>query len=96
MSEQTTDSRAVISLVLGVLGIVSCNLFGPIAAYLGYAARKDAELEGRPVDGMATAGLILGIVSSVLMLVQLVVIGGICLLYGGIGVFVIAAESAGL
>jgi hypothetical protein len=57
---------AVTSLVLGILGLLCCPgfLFGVGAVVTGLLARRDAP-EGSGV-GMATIGLVLGLVSIVI------------------------------
>ena len=71
--------RAVIVLVLGLLGLVTSGLTCPFAWALGSAARRemrDNPGRWRP-SGMLTAGWVLGIVGSVLwlMLIGLILLG---------------------
>jgi MFS superfamily sulfate permease-like transporter len=66
---------AVAALVLGILGVLNALLavfppcailaviFGVVALVLGIMSRKQMSLQGQPT-GMATAGLVLGIVST--------------------------------
>jgi hypothetical protein len=68
------DNRGLLALVFGVLGIVTCQLFAPAAAYIGYAARRDAIARGEEPDGMATAGMVLGIVGTLLFALALVLV----------------------
>ena len=76
-----TNGLAVASLVLGILGIVSCGytfFVAPVlAVILGVIARKQIRERGQSGDGMAVAGLIMGIVGLVisLILVILFVVG---------------------
>jgi hypothetical protein len=70
---QKTSPLAIVSLVLGILGIPCCTffVFGIGAVVTGYLGRKQINeshgaLKG---GGMATAGLILGIVTIVLAIV---------------------------
>lgn len=58
---------AVSSLVLGILGIVICGLLAPIAWYQGKEAEAIARRDGLDGEGMATAGKVLGIVGTVLL-----------------------------
>ncbi len=64
------SGRATTSLVLAILGFVCCQLFGPVAWYLGAQERKAirAGLSSPAGEGFATAGMILGIVGTVLLL----------------------------
>ena len=63
-----TNSKATWALILGIVGMVLCGVFAGIPAIvLGHQARKETDSsrgtqEGR---GMATAGFVLGIVSTV-------------------------------
>jgi hypothetical protein len=70
---QKTAPLAIVSLVLGILGIPCCTffVFGIGAVVTGYLARKQInESQGAlKGGGMATAGLILGIVTIVLAIV---------------------------
>ncbi len=69
-----TDAQATVSLVIGIVGLVTgwlcCITFlvSPVAIYLGYASKKRiAESGGRlKGTGMATAGFVLGIIGTVL------------------------------
>ncbi|HEV2776352.1 MAG TPA: DUF4190 domain-containing protein [Solirubrobacteraceae bacterium] len=64
-------SNAVTSLVLGILGIVLCPLLGPVAWSLGRKGEQEIDNSGGAVGGraMATAGKILGIIGTVLILI---------------------------
>ena len=63
-------SNAVIALVLGILGIVLCPLLGPVAWVLGRKGEQEIDSSGGAVGGrgLATAGKVLGIVGTVLIL----------------------------
>ena len=66
--QQRTDGRAVASLVLGILGFVVLPVVpSVIAIWLGVSAKRrissDPRLTG---EGLATAGIILGVVELVL------------------------------
>lgn len=62
---------AVAALVLGILGIVFCPLCGPIAWSLGRKAEQAADASGGTVGGrgLATAGKVLGMVGTLLLLI---------------------------
>ena len=70
---QQTSPLAIVSLVLGIVGLLCCGLFlFSIGALItGFLARKQiGESQGRLKGaGMATAGLILGAVAIVLGIV---------------------------
>lgn len=78
-----TSPLAIVSLVLGIVGLLCCTFFvlGIGAAVTGFLARKQiSESQGRLKGaGMALAGLILGIASIVLAVVYwgLVIAGAI-------------------
>lgn len=57
-------------LVLGILSLVVCSLFGPFAWYMGSNARKEVQASptGYSNSGLITAGWVMGIVSSVLLI----------------------------
>lgn len=61
---------AVAALVLGVLSIVLCPLFGPIAWSLGRKGEQDADASGGQLRGrgLATAGKVLGIIGTIFLL----------------------------
>ena len=81
------NQAAVIALVLGIVGMIACQLAGPVALYLGWAYQRDAKIRGFEPDPMGMVGMILGGVSTVLFLFTILVTGGLCVLYAG-GMFV--------
>ncbi len=69
-----TESRAVVALVLGILGIVLCPILAPIAWAIGHGSEQQIDaaagaLSGR---GLATAGKITGIIGTVLLILYVV------------------------
>ncbi len=85
------STRAVTSLVLGILSIVCCGLCGPFAWHLGNQELVAIRAGSAPPGGetWATAGKILGIIGSVLLVISLLGIvlwvfsfGGMMLLQG--------------
>ena len=79
------SNRGIISIVLGVLGIVCCQIFGPIAWWMGAAEIKAARAGEVPAknEGQGQAGLVLGIVGTVLLAlgaVWMTFFGGIAML----------------
>ena len=67
------SSQAVTALVLGLLGFVCCQILGPVAWYLGNQEQRSIR-EGRSSaagQGFATAGVILGIIGTVLLVFSL-------------------------
>lgn len=63
------SARAYASLVLGLLGLLVCILLAPLAWYLGAAELKDIRAGIAPGGGdpVATIGMVLGIIGSVLL-----------------------------
>ena len=83
---QSHQGFAITSMVLGILGLVTCYLgivFGIVAIIFGVVARngmkKSGNHEGR---GMATAGLVMGIIVEVCWTIAIIV-GIIMFLVGG-------------
>jgi uncharacterized membrane protein YjgN (DUF898 family) len=89
--EPPKHPQAVTVLVLGILGIVVCGLCGPFAWSMGSKAEREmAAQPGRWSGGSEiTVGKILGIVSTVLLGLALVVL--VVFVAGG----VMAASSGG-
>lgn len=62
-----TNTKAIWSLVLGILGLVCCGFVAGIPAIiLGRMSQHEIERTGQAGRGLATAGFILGIVACVL------------------------------
>ena len=61
------DSRGTTTLVLGILGLVVCQILAPIAWILANGVRRDAAAAGWPEPGNARAGRILGIIGTALV-----------------------------
>ncbi|GAC1335585.1 MAG: hypothetical protein NVSMB17_18650 [Candidatus Dormibacteria bacterium] len=77
-----TNQKAVISLVLSLVGAVCCLglITGPLAIYFGNAAQKEIATSGgaQGGSGIAKAGLIIGIIELVLaVLFILAIVGGV-------------------
>ena len=82
---QSASTQAITALVLGILGVICCNILGPIAWYMGNQELQ-AIREGRsPIagEGLAKAGQILGIIGTVLIVLGLLWF----FLWGGLAVF---------
>jgi hypothetical protein len=75
---QQTSPLAIVSLVLGILGIPCCGFFvlGIGAAITGFIARKQiSESQGRlKGSGMAMAGIVLGLVFTVVAVVYWILV----------------------
>ena len=66
------NQKAMISMILGIVGLCCCGLIGIVAIVLSLQAKKEIEQSGGQQSGagMAQAGLILGIIAVVLIVVQ--------------------------
>ena len=72
---QQTSTKAVVALVLGIVGVFFCSIFVGIAALVvGRSAVNEVDASGGRTGGrgMAKAGWILGIVDIVLGALELV------------------------
>ena len=69
MAQQSASTQAITSLILGILGVICCGLMAPIAWYIGSQELKaiQAGLSPAAGDGLARAGMILGIVGTILL-----------------------------
>ncbi len=86
-TEAAGGGRAVTSLVFGILGIVpcGCGIFAPFAWWLGASelGRIRAGRSAPKNDGVARAGMILGIIGTVMLafgLCWLFLLGGLAML----------------
>jgi len=72
--QQSAGTNAVLSLVLGILGVVCCSLLAPFAWYFGNQEVKAIQAGISPAagDGFAKAGMILGIVGVIVFGMQLI------------------------
>ncbi len=87
LPQQSASTQAITSLILGILGVICCGLMAPIAWYLGSQELKaiQAGLSPAAGDGLARAGMILGIVGTVILGLQLIWVffmGGMAVLSG--------------
>ena len=69
------SSQATTVLVLGIIGIVLCQLLGPFAWVMGNRELEAIDAGRRPPEnrGTANAGKILGIIATVLLAVGVLV-----------------------
>ncbi len=72
--------QATTILVLGILGLVFCQLFAPVAWFLGRKALAEIDASGGAIGGRSNvkAGYICGVIGTILML--LVVIGVVAII----------------
>ena len=87
---QKTSNKGTISLVLGIVAIVCCGLLGPVAWILGKQELNAIAAGQSPAsgEGVAKAGMILGIIATVLLafgLLWVLFFGGMAVLQGALG-----------
>lgn len=72
---EQTSSRAIIALVLGIVGFFFCQPLGIAAWIMGGRERKAIAAGQAPQSGMglATAAWIIGIIDTILLIVGIVV-----------------------
>jgi 4-hydroxybenzoate polyprenyltransferase len=72
MQREPASSRAIWSLVLGILGLILCWWLSPFAWWLGAAELRDIRDGLSPANGqgLATAGMVLGIIGTVLLAIS--------------------------
>lgn len=90
---EKASSQAVTSLVLGVLGLACCQILAPVAWYLGNQELKSIR-EGRSSaagKGVATAGMVLGLIGTLFVLLGLVWVFA----FGGLAILGAFMEAAG-
>jgi hypothetical protein len=78
-------SKSTMILVLGILSIVCCGFLGPVAWYLGNQELQSIRSGALPpsTEGVARAGMILGIVGTVILVATIfwiLFLGGLTLL----------------
>jgi len=83
------NKRALWALILGIVGIIPCCcILAPFALFMGRAEVKaiDAGIGARENRGMALAGMILGIIGTVFLVLWLiwVLVGGGLAVLGGL------------
>ena len=74
-AQAKTNQKALWSMILGILGLVCCGLFAGVPALiLGNIAKKEIAASGgaQTGDGMAKAGVILGIIAIFLSLLSII------------------------
>jgi hypothetical protein len=70
-----THSKAIVSLVCGIIGLFLCGVvLGPVAIYYGNQAKKEIRASGGRYtgEGFATAGIVLGIIAVVAFVIGLI------------------------
>ncbi len=91
--EPPRSGQATTILVIGIISILCCQIAGPIAWYMGRQElnRIRAGLVSGQDEGTTKAGMILGIISSALLLLALLWVA----FFGGLAFLAALAEQAG-
>ncbi len=73
----STHPKATASLVLGIVGLVAFSPVAPIAWYLAASARREMATDPQrwQSGGTATAGLVMGIIGTILLGLSIVLLG---------------------
>jgi TRAP-type C4-dicarboxylate transport system permease small subunit len=66
------NKKAIWSLVTGIVGLLCCGILGIVAIVLAQQAKKEIATTGQQGGGMATAGLVLGVIAVIFMVVNLI------------------------
>lgn len=82
--------QATTIMVLGILGLVFCQLLGPVAWIMGSKARKEIDYSGGMIGGRSsvTVGYVCGIIATCIL-------GLAVLVYGTLIIVGIVASSSG-
>ena len=93
MGGEKASSRAVTTLVLGILGLVCCPICGPFAWYMAHQETRAIRAGQSPAvgQGFSTAGMILGILGTL----YLVFVVLWMLFFGGMAVIAAMSGAAG-
>ena len=75
--------NATIIFVLGLLGLLVCGILGIIAFFMGRGYKQQVAQGLVKSNGLADAGYILGIVSFIILIIQVIVI---ILVVAGMGI----------
>ncbi|MBW6433052.1 DUF4190 domain-containing protein [Actinoplanes hulinensis] len=70
-AQRPTNGLAIASLICSLAGLVTC-ISAPVGVVLGHIAKKQIRQTGEAGDGMATAGLWVGYILSVLSLIVII------------------------
>jgi len=81
-SAYSTPHRGVLILVLGILGLIFCQLFSPFAWIMGKSDLEKMDQGSMDPEGrsLTQAGMICGIVGTALMILVLLMLVGFLLL----------------
>jgi hypothetical protein len=69
------NNAALAAMIVSLASFVTCPLIGLVGVYLGLRAKKEIQETGDDGDGMATAGVVVGFISTGVAAVTLLVVG---------------------
>lgn len=69
-----TSSKAIWSLVTGIIGLLCCGPLGIVAILLSRSAKDEIAATGKGGAGLAQAGFIVGIIALVFLVVQIILV----------------------
>lgn len=71
-SEQDHKQKAMTIFLLGLLGIVLCQILAPIAMIMGNQYISECRYEGVEPDSLGVTGRILGVVGTILFVLSMI------------------------
>lgn len=77
------NKKATWALVTGILGLICCSPLGIVAIILGRGAQAEIATTGQQGAGAAKAGVILGIIALVLLVLQIILFATGALTFDG-------------
>lgn len=80
-----TNQKAIWSLVTGILGVLCCIVFAVVALVLSFQAKEEIKNRGEGGQGLATAGLVLGVIGLVVGVIQIALFASGNSMYGDFG-----------
>ncbi|MEW9548589.1 DUF4190 domain-containing protein [Nonomuraea sp. NPDC050783] len=88
-----TNGMAVASLVLGIVGMISCGLTSIVGVILGHIALNRIKRSGEEGQGLAVGGLVTSYVMIVINVLLLIWFGGMILSIIGLGAAASSSSS---
>ncbi|MDQ3486063.1 MAG: DUF4190 domain-containing protein [Actinomycetota bacterium] len=87
--------QAIMVLVLGLIGLVACQILGPVAWVMGNSVVREIDASGGTVRGRdaANIGRICGIIATALMILALLLFLGVLAVWATIGFGILASAS---
>jgi hypothetical protein len=77
------NSKALWSMILGILSLLCCSPLGIVAIILSRSAQSEIGRTGQGGQGMAKAGFILGIIALLLLVLQIILFATGALTFDG-------------